>query len=186
MSVYTCSFCPLWNSCCSSLAHGDTTGPLSHLRVTCCHPNSSRSRCGEGEAEPFGSSQRVSNFHCQPHPSPSRVQWSFSSWPWNGQSQKGLKTISMEFTVFTNNNPTVHLQTDQLGWGNSNEWPNWQASNIIKHWPGMQNRNADALPRPEQRREAMPVHTDQINSVICSKCHSLRYVTIHHITSNNY
>lgn len=69
-----------------------------------------------------------------------------------------------EFTVFTDNNPLVHLETARLG-AVEQRWVA-QLANFkytIKYRPGTQNRNADALSRlPDPQREVDPVHTHQI------------------------
>lgn len=69
-----------------------------------------------------------------------------------------------EFTVFTDNNPLVHLETARLG-AVEQRWVA-QLANFrytIKYRPGTQNRNADALSRlPEQKRETAPVHAGWI------------------------
>lgn len=68
-----------------------------------------------------------------------------------------------EFTVFTDNNPLVHLEMARLG-AVEQRWAA-QLANFrytIKYRPGTENRNADALSRlPEQKGEVAPVHADR-------------------------
>lgn len=69
-----------------------------------------------------------------------------------------------EFTVFTDNNPLVHLETAMLG-AVEQRWvaqlANFQYT--VKYRPGTKNRNADALSRlPERNPEG--IRTDHISA----------------------
>lgn len=69
-----------------------------------------------------------------------------------------------DVTVFTDNNPLVHLETARLG-AVEQRWVA-QLANFkytIKYRPGTQNQNADALSRiQEQREETVLVQVDQV------------------------
>lgn len=68
-----------------------------------------------------------------------------------------------EFTVYTDNNPLVHLETARLG-AVEQRWVA-QLSNFrynIKYRSGLQNRNADALSRLSERPEESPVQVTRI------------------------
>lgn len=70
----------------------------------------------------------------------------------------------VEFTVFTDNNPLVHLETTRLG-AVEQRWAAQLANfkYIIKYHPGTQNRNADALSRlPEQETKPLLVDSNQV------------------------
>jgi len=62
-----------------------------------------------------------------------------------------------EFTVFTDNNPLVHLDTARLG-AVEQRWVAQLANfkYVIKYRPGPQNKNADALSRLPQPQDPMP------------------------------
>ncbi|XP_028301871.1 uncharacterized protein LOC114462925 [Gouania willdenowi] len=62
-----------------------------------------------------------------------------------------------EFTVFTDNNPLVHLDTARLG--AVEQWWVAQLANfkyVIKYRPGTQNKNADALSRLPEPQDPIP------------------------------
>lgn len=69
-----------------------------------------------------------------------------------------------EFTVFTDNDPLVHLATPRLG-AVEQRWVA-QLANFrytVKYHPGTQNKNVDALSRlPEQKQEMAPMHVDRV------------------------
>lgn len=68
-----------------------------------------------------------------------------------------------EFTVFTDNNPLVHLDTARLG-AVEQRWVA-QLANFnytVKYRPGTQNRNADALSRLQPSDNATPTHVSQV------------------------
>jgi len=68
-----------------------------------------------------------------------------------------------EFTIFTDNNPLVHLETARLG-AVEQRWAA-QLANFkytIKYRPGTQNRNADALSRLPDQEGKRPVCVDQV------------------------
>ncbi|KAL7869670.1 hypothetical protein AOLI_G00136580 [Acnodon oligacanthus] len=68
-----------------------------------------------------------------------------------------------EFTVFTDNNPLLHLNMARLG-AVEQRWVSRMANfkYTVKYRPGTQNRNADALSRLLNPQELMPANADHV------------------------